>query len=76
MRKKGRGSFEQIIAENLPKWGKDKSIQVKEAQRIPLKINKMRSTPQHIIVKLAKYKDAKYKDSKSILGEEVPNLQG
>ena len=37
--------------------GKEKGIQVQEAQRTPFRINKNRSTPCHIIMKLAKYKD-------------------
>ena len=32
---------------------KETGIQVQDAQRTPLKINKNRSTPQHIIVKFA-----------------------
>ena len=44
--------------ENFPNLGKETGIQVQEAQRTPLKINKNRSTPQHI-VKLEKYKDKK-----------------
>lgn len=50
------GLFEQIIAENLPNLGRGKGIQVQQAQRTPLKISKNRSTPQHIIVKLANTK--------------------
>ena len=45
------------MAENFPRLGKDTDIQVQEPQRIPFKINKNRSTPQHSIVKLEKYKD-------------------
>lgn len=47
----------QIIAENFPNLGKETGIQVQEAQRIPLKINKNRSTLQYIIVKLANLGD-------------------
>ena len=55
-RKKGtEGLFEQIIAENFPNLGKETDIQVQEAKRTPFKINKNRSIPRHIIVKLAKY---------------------
>ena len=32
--------FEQIIAENIPKLGKETDIQIQEAQRIPIQINK------------------------------------
>ena len=53
-RKRGlEGIFEQIVAENFPNLGKETNIQVKEPKRTPPKINKNRSTPQHIIVKLA-----------------------
>jgi len=41
-RDKGAGLFEQIIAENFPNLGKETGIQVQEAQRAPLKINKNR----------------------------------
>jgi len=47
------GIFEQVIAENCPNLEKETSIPVQEAERTPPKINKNRSTPQHIIVKLA-----------------------
>ena len=56
-RKGAEGLCEQIIAENFPHLGKETGIQVLEAQRTPFKINKNRSTPWHIIVKLEKYKD-------------------
>ena len=49
--------MEQIAAGNFTNLGKETGIQVKEAQRTPLKINKNRSTPLHFILKLAKYKD-------------------
>ena len=49
--------FEQIIAENFPNLGKETGIQVQETQRTAFKIIKNRSTPWHIIVKVAKYKD-------------------
>ena len=45
------------MAENFLYLEKEIGIQVQEAQRTPLKINKSRSTPGQIIVKLAKYKD-------------------
>ena len=49
------GLFQQIIPENFPNMGKEIGIQVQEAQRTPLKINKNRSTPWHIIVKLVNF---------------------
>ena len=45
------GVFEQIIAKNFPNLEKETGIQVQEAQRTFLKINKDKSTPKHIIVK-------------------------
>ena len=49
--------LEQIIAENFPNLGKEADIQIQEAQRTPFRFNKNRSSPWHIIGKLAKYKD-------------------
>ena len=55
-REKGaEGVLEQIIAENFPDLGKEKSIEIKEAQRTPFRCNLNRSS-RHIIVKLAKYR--------------------
>ena len=48
--------MEQITAENFPDLGKETGIQVQESQSTPLKI-KNRSTPGHIIVKLANFRD-------------------
>ena len=57
-REKGaEGIFEWIIADNFPNLGEVADIQVQEAQKSPFKINKNRSTPWHIIVKLVKYKE-------------------
>ena len=42
------GILEHIIPENFPNLWKETGIQVQEAQRIPLKIDKNRSTPRHI----------------------------
>ena len=55
--KEAEGILEQIIAENFPNLGKETGIQVQEGQRTPLIINKNRLIPQHITVKLEKYKD-------------------
>ena len=49
--------FEQIIAENFPNLGRETGIQIQEIERLPPKINKNRSTTQHLIVKLANSKD-------------------
>lgn len=37
--------FEQIIAENFPKKGKEAGIHIQEVKRTPPQINKNRSTP-------------------------------
>ena len=46
--------FEEIIAENSPIWGMKQ-----EEHRNPIKINKSRHTPRHIVIKFAKYNDKK-----------------
>ena len=54
---KGHYHHEQIIAENFPDLGKEKGIEIQEAQRTPFRHNLNRSSARHIIVKLAKYKE-------------------
>ena len=49
--------FEQILSENFPNLGRETGIQIQEIERSPPKINKNRSTPRHLIVKLANSKD-------------------
>ena len=57
-REKGaEGVLEEIIAENFPDLGKEKGIEIQEAQRTPFRRNLNQSSVRHIIVKLAKYKD-------------------
>ena len=46
-----------MIAENFPDLGKEKGIEIQEAQRTPFRRNMNQSCARHIIVKLAKYKD-------------------
>ena len=48
------GILEQIIAENFPDLGKEKGIEIQEAQRTPFRPNLNRSSARRIIVKLAK----------------------
>ena len=60
IRKRERGTedtFEQIIAQNFTNLGKETGIQVQKAQRTPFNINKNMSTPCHIVVKLANFRD-------------------
>ena len=49
--------FEEIIVENFPNMGKEIATQVQEAHRVPYRINPRRSTPRHIVIKVAKIKD-------------------
>ena len=49
--------MERSIVENFPNMAKGTSIKIQEAQRTPLKINKNRSTPHHLIVKLTSLSD-------------------
>ena len=49
--------FKEIMAENFPYLKKTTDIQVQEAQRVPNKMNSNRTTPRHIIIKMAKVRD-------------------
>ena len=72
-REKGEGNlFQEVIAENFPNLVKETDIQIQETQRTPIKINKSRPTPRHII-KFEKYSDKKnnLKNSKT---KEALNL--
>ena len=42
------------MTENFPNL-KDTDIEIQEAQRVPNKLNPNRSTPRHIIIKMAKF---------------------
>ena len=48
--------FEEIIVENFPNMEKEIVNQVKEAQRVPSRINTRRNMPRHILIKLTKTK--------------------
>ena len=57
-REKGIESvFEEINAENFPKLGEDIGAQTTEAHRTPERQDPKRTTPRHIIIKMAKIKD-------------------
>ena len=58
--KKAENLLQVIIGENFPNLGKETEIQVQEALRISDKMNPKRSTPRHIIIKMAKIKDRQY----------------
>ena len=47
---------EEIMAENFPNL-KDTDFKIQEAQRAPNKLNPNRTTPRHIIIKMAKVKN-------------------
>ena len=49
--------FEEIIAENFPNMGKKIVDQVKEAQKVPGRVNRRRNTLKHIVIKLTKIND-------------------
>ena len=49
--------FEEIIAENYPKLGEETVTQTTEAHRTPNRRDPRRTTPRHIIIKMAKIKD-------------------
>ena len=48
--------FEETMSEKFPNQKKT-NIKIQEAQRAPNKLNPNRSTPRHIIIKMAKFKD-------------------
>ena len=73
--KGAEGVLEEIIAENFPELGKEKGIEIQEAQRTPFRRNLNRSSARHIIVKLAKYKD-KEKILKAARGKRALTYKG
>ena len=56
-REKGIESiFEEVIAENFPNLGKEKVFQAMEVHRCPNTRDPRKTTPRHIIIKMAKVK--------------------
>ena len=52
-KKKGHEKIlKEMIAENLPKMGKEIVTQVQETQSVPNRINPRQNTPRHILIKL------------------------
>ena len=47
----------QIIVENFPNMAKGTNIKIQEMLRMPLKINKNKSTPHHLIVRFTSLSD-------------------
>ena len=48
--------FEETMTENFPNLVKEEVTQVKEAQRVPIKMIPKRLTPRDVIIKMAKFK--------------------
>ena len=48
--------FEEMT-ENFPNLVKEKDTQVQEAQTVPNKLDRKRTTPRHIIIKTARLRD-------------------
>ena len=48
--------FEAIIAEKFLNMGKEIANQVQKVERVPGRINPMRNTPRHIVIKWTKLK--------------------
>ena len=55
--------------------GKERATQVQEVQRVPYRINPRRTTPRHIVIKLAKIKD-KEKLLKAAREKMTNNIEG
>ena len=55
-RKRIDNTFEEIMAEKFPNL-KDTDIKIQEVPRVPNKLNPNRTTPRHIIIKMAKVKE-------------------
>ena len=57
-REKGIESvFEEAVAENFPNLGKDIDSQAMEIHRSPNTRDPRKTTPRHIVIKMAKIKD-------------------
>ena len=68
--------FEEIMAENFPHLKKETDIQEQEAQRISNKMNPIRPTQRHIIIKMATLKikrERECQDTFKVM--KVKNLQ-
>ena len=48
--------FEEIIVENFSKMGKEITIKVQEAQRVPYRTKPRRNMPRHMLIKLTNIK--------------------
>ena len=72
-KKRYENIFEEITLENCSKMEKEIVNQVKEAQRVPHRINSRRNTPRHILIKLTKTKH-KERILKAAKGEATSNI--
>ena len=56
-KKRIKNVFDEVMAENFLNLKKETDIQFQAAQRVPNKMKQNRSTPKHIIIKMAKVKN-------------------
>ena len=70
--------FEKIMKENFPNLLKEIDIQVKEAQRVPNKLDTKRTTPRHITIKMPKVKDKErlLKAREKLVTRRLPDGRG
>ena len=67
--------FEEIIVKSFPKMGKEISIQIKETQRVPNRINLRKNNPQTHINQINKDQTQRA-NIKSSKGKTTNNTQG
>lgn len=46
------GAFEDLMAENFPKFEKNMNINIQEVEQTPSQLKSKRSKPRHILIKL------------------------
>ena len=74
-REKGiKDVFEEIMGENFTNLKEETDIQVQEKQRVPNKMDSNRSTPRHIIIKMAKVKERILKAAREKQSQVQGNL--
>ena len=67
---------EEITVENFLTWERKLVNQVKEAQRVPYRINARRNTLRYIQIKSTKIKHTKKRILKAARGKATSNIQG
>ena len=79
-KKRAKNLFKEIIAKSfsniLERQKKEEDIQVQETQRISNKIKPKRSTPRHIIIKMANKKKRQRENLKSRKIKTASYVQG